>query len=81
MTDNYIKEYQDRCEHKWIHTSDDMGYSVDICNECGAWNHYDKTLDVKQWSPSQEFGYDGDFYRCEHGRAYGIRCSECDKKS
>ena len=42
MTDNYIKEYQDRCDHEWIHTLDDMGCSVDICNECGAWKHYDK---------------------------------------
>lgn len=42
---------------------------------------YEKDLDSKQWSPSQEFGYDGDFYTCEHGRAFGIRCSECDKKS
>ena len=40
-----------------------------------------EALDGKQWSPSQEFGYDGDFYTCEHGRAFGIRCSECDKKS
>lgn len=43
---------------------------------------YDKEeLDGKIVFSSQEYGYDGEFYRCEHGKAFGIRCSECDKKS
>ena len=25
-------------------------------------------------------GYDGKFYRCEHGKAYGIRCSKCGEQ-
>lgn len=55
-----------------------FGIFIGICWQ--MFYQYAFKRDFLYWFSSQDIGYDGEFYRCEHGRAYGIRCSKCDDK-